>query len=224
MAKSSFPLLKSYDEEIQKIASYACNPLVLTQKTLEIAALCLADSIGCALLALNTAECLRLVGPLFPDSVVKKGSRVIGTPYVVDPITAAFNTSLMVRWLDFNDTWLAAEWGHPSDTIGALLPLADYLSQRSKNPMTIEELLLSIVKAYEIQGILSLTNSLNRVGFDHVLFVKIALTAISCKMLGGSELEVAAAVSNAFIDTGPLRTYRHTPSVGSCFCCCGLDS
>lgn len=209
----------SFDEAIAMIASYATNYEITSNVAYETAAACLADTIGCGILALRFPECTKLLGPVVPGTVVPGGSRVPGTNYVLDPIRAAFNIGTMVRWLDYNDTWLAAEWGHPSDNVGGLLAVADYIGRKRQaeggSPFTVKELLTAMIKAHEIQGVLALENSFNRIGFDHVILVKVATTAVATAMLGGSEEQVANAVSNAWIDAGPLRTYRHAPNTGS---------
>jgi len=179
------------------------------------------DSIGCGLLALKYPACTKMLGPVVPNANCPGGSRVPGFDWELDPVTAAFNIGCMIRWLDYNDTWLAAEWGHPSDNFGAILALADYLD-RNPNPITglrksvtVREILIAAIKAYEIQGVLALENGFNRVGLDHVLLVRIASTAVATSMLGGNVEQVAAAVSQAWIDGGALRTYRHAPNTGS---------
>jgi 2-methylcitrate dehydratase len=174
---------------------------------------CLLDSLGCAMLALSFPACTRLLGPMVPGAVMDGGARVPGTPYELDPVRAAFNLGAMIRWLDYNDTWLAAEWGHPSDNLGGLLAVADYLSRRK--PMPVRDLLAWTTKAYEIQGVLALENSFNRVGLDHVLLVRVATAAVCAAMLGGTREDVVNAVSNAWLDGGALRTYRHAPNTGS---------
>jgi 2-methylcitrate dehydratase len=179
----------------------------------------LADSLGCAILALRYKACTKLLGPVIPGTTVPNGSRVPGTDYTLDPIRAAFNIGTMVRWLDYNDTWLAAEWGHPSDNLGGLLAVTDYLSRqhlaKKQKPFLVEDLLTAMIKAHEIQGNLALLNSFNRIGFDHVILVKVATTAVATHLFGGSNSQIIDAVSNAWIDTGPLRTYRHAPCTGS---------
>lgn len=207
------------DHALETIADYTANYIIDSNEAYYTARACLADSLGCALLALNFNACTKLLGPIVPGTLVPNGSRVPGTPYVLDPISAAFNIGTMIRWLDFNDTWLAAEWGHPSDNLGGLLALADYLSRQrcaeNKKPLTVFDLLTAAIKAHEIQGGLALTNSFNRIGFDHVILVKVATTAVATAMLGGNKQNIQDALSNAWIDTGPLRTYRHTPNTGS---------
>ena len=174
---------------------------------------CLLDSLGCALLALNFPACTRLLGPVVPGTMVPNGARVPGTSYALDPVKAAFDIGGTIRWLDFNDTWLAAEWGHPSDNFGALLAIADW-QDRSGHRFTVRDVLAYAVKAYEVQGVLALENSFNRVGIDHVLLVKVASAAVAASMLGGTRAQVVNAVSNAWLEA-TLRTYRHAPNTGS---------
>lgn len=202
------------DEALQIIADYVHDTPIDSQEAFDTARLCLADALGCALLALNHDACTKLLGPVVPGTVVPKGSRVPGTPYILDPIKAAFDLGTMIRWLDFNDTFLAEEWGHPSDNLGGILALADYLAQRGK-PLIMRDVLTALIKAYEIQGVLSLRNSYNRIGLDHVIFVKVATSAISAHLLGANPHQIIEAVSHAWIDSAPLRTYRHEPSTGS---------
>jgi 2-methylcitrate dehydratase len=177
------------------------------------------DTLGCGILALGYPACRRLLGPVVPGAEMKGGARVPGTAYELDPVMAAFNIGALVRWLDFNDTWLAAEWGHPSDNLGAILGLADYLSRTraaaGRRALTMADVLTAMIKAHEIQGVLALNHSFNRVGLDHVLLVRVASTAVATQMLGGSREQVINAVSNAFLDGGALRTYRHAPNTGS---------
>lgn len=199
-----------YDEIIELIADYVDGYKIENEEAYETAAACLADSLGCAILALRFKECTKLLGPIIPGTVVPRGSRVPGTNFLLDPIRAAFNTTNMIRWLDYNDAFLAAEWGHPSDNIGGLLSVADYIGN-----LTIRDLLTSIIKAHEIQGGMSLLNSFNRVGFDHVALVKLATAAVSTGMLGGSRTQICDTISQVFIDVGPMRTYRHAPNTGS---------
>jgi len=180
---------------------------------------CLLDSLGCGILALNYPACTKLLGPVVEGANLADGARVPGTSYELDPVTAAFNIGAMVRWLDYNDTWLAAEWGHPSDNLGGILAVADYLSRvRAGRPgpgPTMADVLTAMIKAHEIQGILALNNSFNRVGLDHVLLVRVATAAVTTHLLGGTRDQIIAAVSNAWIDGGALRTYRHAPNTGS---------
>lgn len=211
--------LQEYDEPLQKIAAYVHAPSSFSNKALETARMSLADALGCAILSLKHTHCTRLLGPVVPGTVVPNGVRVPGTSYVLDIVKGAFDIGTMIRWLDYNDTWLAAEWGHPSDSLGAILSLADYISRTNISnkipPLTIQNVLEAMIKAYEIQGGIALENSFNRVGLDHVILVKIASTAIATHLLGGTQAQILAAVSNACIDTGPLRTYRHAPNTGS---------
>ncbi len=203
---------------IAEIADYAVNYDPTSELALDTARLCLMDSIGCALLAMDYTACTKLLGPEVEGTMVPNGSRVPGTRFQLDPVKAAFDTGTAIRWLDFNDTWLAAEWGHPSDNFGAILAIADHLSRKSRLDSTrqidVIKVLKFAVKAYEIQGVLALQNSFNRVGIDHVLLVKVASTAVVTAMLGGDVKQVENAVSNAWLDA-TLRTYRHTPNTGS---------
>ncbi|MEC7839698.1 MAG: bifunctional 2-methylcitrate dehydratase/aconitate hydratase [Chlamydiota bacterium] len=203
-----------YDKAIEVIARYIDSYVVDSQEAIETARLCLADTLGCGILALNFPECTKLMGPIIEGTQVPKGSRVPGTNFVLDPIRAAFNIGTMIRWLDFNDTWLAAEWGHPSDNLGGILSVADYLSQKHSS-VTVRDLMVAMVKAHEVQGGLALLNSFNRIGFDHTILVKVATAGVTTKMLGGDYYAIASAVSNAWVDAGPLRTYRHAPNTGS---------
>jgi 2-methylcitrate dehydratase len=207
------------DKEIVDIAKYVKNYKILSQDAYTTARLCLMDSIGCAILALRFPECTKLLGPIIQATKVPNGSRVIGTSYVLDPIRAAFNIGAMIRWLDFNDTWLAAEWAHPSDNLGAILAVSDHLSRKNESnglkPISVHEVLTAMIKAYEIQGIMALENSFNKHGFDHVILVKLASTAVVANMLGCNEQQIINAISNVWVDLGPLRTYRHWPNTGS---------
>lgn len=207
------------DKVLEEIAEYVLNKEITSEEAYSTARYVLMDSIGCGILALNYPECTKLLGPIVPETTVPDGTRVPGTPHVLDPVQGAFDIGTMIRWLDYNDTWLAAEWGHPSDNLGGILAVADYLSRtqvrNGKQPLLIQDVLEMMIKAHEIQGILALSNSLNRVGLDHVLYVKIATTAVAAKMLGGNKQEIMNALSNAWIDNSSLRTYRHTPNTGS---------
>jgi 2-methylcitrate dehydratase len=209
----------AFDPLLQEIADYTIAPRINSVEAYETARYCLLDSLGCALLALNYPACAKLLGPIVPDTVVPNGSRVPGTNYQLDPVAAAFNIGTLIRWLDFNDTWLAAEWGHPSDNLGAILAVADFVSRRNigeqKEPYTVRDLFTAMIQAHEIQGILALDNAFNRVGLDHVLLVRIASTAVATRLLGGSREQIVNAVSNAWLDGGALRTYRHAPNTGS---------
>jgi 2-methylcitrate dehydratase len=207
------------DPVLVGIADYVDSYVIDSAAALETARYCLKDSLACAFQALDYPACTRLLGPVVPGATLPGGARVPGTHWELDPVQAAFNIGALVRWLDFNDTWLAAEWGHPSDNLGAILAVADYLSrQRSAEgdaPLTMRTVLEAMIKAHEIQGVLALENSFNRVGLDHVLLVRIASTAVATKMLGGTRAQIISALSNAWIDGGALRTYRHAPNTGS---------
>jgi 2-methylcitrate dehydratase len=196
------------------IADYALGFEIQSDLAYETAAYCLMDTLACGFQALKYPACTKLLGPVVPGATLKGGARVPGTSYELDPINAAFNIGAMIRWLDFNDTWLAAEWGHPSDNLGGILATADYLS-RSGRPLRVRDVLTGMIKAHEIQGVLALENSFNRVGLDHVLLVRVASTAVVTAMLGGTRDQIINAVSNAWIDGGALRTYRHAPNTGS---------
>jgi len=202
------------DSILTAIADYALRFEINSALAYETAAYCLMDTLACGFQALKYPACTKLMGPVVPGATLTNGARVPGTAYELDPINAAFNIGAMIRWLDFNDTWLAAEWGHPSDNLGAILAVADYLSRGGK-PIAVRDVLTAMIKAHEIQGILALENSFNRVGLDHVLLVRVASTAVATVMLGGSRDQVINAVSNAWIDGGALRTYRHAPNTGS---------
>ena len=207
------------DRILVDIAEYVADYPIDSQLAYETARHCLIDSLGCGLLALRYPECTKHLGPVISGTHVPNGARVPGQQFELDPVQAAFNIGLLIRWLDYNDTWLAAEWGHPSDNLGGILASADYLSRRNvaegRPPLVMRDVLTFMIKAYEIQGVLALENSLNRVGLDHVLFVKVASTAVVTRMLGGEADEIINAVSNAFVDGGNLRVYRHAPNTGS---------
>ncbi|MFX3632712.1 MAG: bifunctional 2-methylcitrate dehydratase/aconitate hydratase [Candidatus Pristimantibacillus sp.] len=207
------------DQLLENIADYVLNNTIESVEAYDTARLCLMDTLGCGLLALRYPECTKLMGPIVPGTIVPNGARVPGTSYELDPVSAAFNIGCMIRWLDYNDTWLAAEWGHPSDNLGGILATADYRSRmlvaEGKPPLMIRDVLTAMIKAHEIQGIIALENSFNRVGLDHVILVKVASTAVITGMLGGTREEIIAAVSHAWIDGHPLRTYRHSPNTGT---------
>ncbi|MEI8593647.1 bifunctional 2-methylcitrate dehydratase/aconitate hydratase [Photobacterium sp. Hal280] len=207
------------DELLVKIADYVANSEITSAEAYNTARNCLMDTLGCGLLALRFPECTKHLGPTVPGTTVRNGARVPGTSHELDPITAAFNIGCIIRWLDFNDTWLAAEWGHPSDNLGGILATADYLSRvavsEGKAPLTMRDVLTAMIKAHEIQGVLALENSYNRVGLDHVLLVRVASTAVVTKMLGGNRDQIIDAVSQAWVDGCALRTYRHAPNAGS---------
>jgi 2-methylcitrate dehydratase len=202
------------DQVLTAIADYALSHEIDSALAYETAGYCLMDTLACGFQALKYPACTKLMGPVVPGATLTNGARVPGTAYELDPITAAFNIGAMIRWLDFNDTWLAAEWGHPSDNLGGILAVADYLSRAGKR-VVVRDVLTGMIKAHEIQGVLALENSFNRVGLDHVLLVRVASTAVVTAMLGGSRDQIINAVSNAWVDGGALRTYRHAPNTGS---------
>ncbi len=207
------------DQALAEIADYVLDARIDSQEAYATARLCLLDALGCALQALSIPACARLLGPLVPGALLPGGARVPGTPFELDPARAAFNLGAMIRWLDFNDTFLAAEWGHPSDNLGGILPLADWLARGAaatgRKPPLMRDVLTALIKAYEIQGVIALENSFNRVGLDHVLLVRVATAAVATALLGGTREQVLNALSNAWIDGGSLRTYRHAPNTGS---------
>ncbi|HEX4619684.1 MAG TPA: MmgE/PrpD family protein, partial [Steroidobacteraceae bacterium] len=207
------------DAALTAIAAYARDFAVTGEAAFSTARYCLMDTLACGFQALKYPACRKLLGPVVPGAVMAGGARVPGTSFELDPVQAAFNIGAMIRWLDFNDTWLAAEWGHPSDNLGGILAVADYRARlavmRGEAPPTVRDVLAAMIKAHEIQGVLALENSFNRVGLDHVLLVRVASTAVVAAMLGGSLEQVVNAVSNAWIDGGALRTYRHAPNTGS---------
>ena len=219
------------DTLLTALADYALDAKITSDEALDTARWCLADTLACGIMALAYPACTKLLGPVVPGTSITHGARVPGTAYELDPVQAAFNIGTIVRWLDFNDTWLAAEWGHPSDNLGAILATADWLSRNAAagvtpsafhtslvtrhTPLTLRDVLVAMVKAHEIQGILALENSFNRVGLDHVLLVRVASTAVTAAMLGGTRDQVINAISHAWLDGSALRTYRHAPNTGS---------
>jgi 2-methylcitrate dehydratase len=208
-----------YDHVIQDIADYVLNYNVTSEEALDTARNCLMDTLGCGLLALRFPECTKHLGPIVQGTVVPNGARVPGTSLTLDPIKAAWDIGCIIRWLDYNDTWLAAEWGHPSDNLGGILAVADHLSQvrlsRGEPPLIMREVLETMVMAHEIQGVIAIENSFNRVGLCHVLLVRVASSAVITKMMGGNREQIMAAVSQAWVDGSALRTYRHAPNAGS---------
>ncbi|KUU38985.1 2-methylcitrate dehydratase [Escherichia coli] len=208
-----------FDREIVDIVDYVMNYEISSKVAYDTAHYCLLDTLGCGLEALEYPACKKLLGPIVPGTVVPNGVRVPGTQFQLDPVQAAFNIGAMIRWLDFNDTWLAAEWGHPSDNLGGILATADWLSRNAvasgKAPLTMKQVLTAMIKAHEIQGCIALENSFNRVGLDHVLLVKVASTAVVAEMLGLTREEILNAVSLAWVDGQSLRTYRHAPNTGT---------
>ncbi|MPW15336.1 bifunctional 2-methylcitrate dehydratase/aconitate hydratase [Paraburkholderia sp. CNPSo 3157] len=207
------------DTVLVDIVDYVLNEKLESDLALETARNCLIDTLGCGLEALSYPACTKLMGPLVPGTVVPNGAKVPGTQFQLDPVQAAFNVGAMIRWLDFNDTWLAAEWGHPSDNLGGILATADWLSRTAiangKKPLVMKDVLIAMIKAHEIQGCIALENSFNKVGLDHVLLVKLASTAVVGQLMGLTRDELINAVSQAFVDGHSLRTYRHAPNTGS---------
>jgi 2-methylcitrate dehydratase len=207
------------DTVLADIVDYVLNHRLESDLALETARNCLIDTLGCGLEALSYPACTKLLGPIVPGTTVPHGAKVPGTPFQLDPVQAAFNIGAMIRWLDFNDTWLAAEWGHPSDNLGGILATADWLSRTAiaggKKPLAMKDVLIGMIKAHEIQGCIALENSFNKVGLDHVLLVKLATTAVVGHLLGLTRDELINAVSQAFVDGHALRTYRHAPNTGS---------
>jgi 2-methylcitrate dehydratase len=207
------------DQVLADIADYVSKYEITSDEAYRTAQYCLLDTLGCGFEALSYPACTKLLGPIVPGTVVPNGARVPGTPFQLDPVQAAFNLGAMIRWLDFNDTWLAAEWGHPSDNLGGILMTADWLSRNAvaagRAPLTVRDVLTGMIKAHEIQGVIALQNSFNRVGLDHVVLVKVASTAVVANMLGLSRDETINAVSLAWVDGQSLRTYRHAPNTGS---------
>src|SRR5947207_9047659 len=216
------------DKVLVDIADYASKSEIGGAEAYDTARLCLMDTLGCGLEALEYPACTKLLGPIVPGTTVANGAKVPGTSYQLDPVQAAFNLGTIIRWLDFNDTWLAAEWGHPSDNLGAILAVADWLSRHQlagttsaafqsairnpKSAITLRDVLVAMIKAHEIQGVLALENSFNRVGLDHVLLVRIASTAVATALLGGTRDQIINALSHAWLDGSALRTYRHAPN------------
>ncbi|MDM3886752.1 2-methylcitrate dehydratase [Pseudomonas sp. BCRC 81390] len=208
-----------YDQVLQTLADYALGYRVESAEALDTARNCLMDTLGCGLLALRFPECSKLLGPLVEGTVVPNGARVPGTSYRLDPVKAAWDIGCTVRWLDYNDTWLAAEWAHPSDNLGGILAVADHLSQKrvavGEAPLLMRDVLEAMVMAHEIQGVLALENAFNRVGLDHVILVKVASTAVCARLMGANREQLLSALSHAFVDGQALRTYRHAPNAGS---------
>jgi 2-methylcitrate dehydratase len=207
------------DQVLCDIADYALSYEITSELAYSTARACLIDTLGCGLEALDYPACTKLLGPILPGTVVPHGARVPGTQYELDPVQAAFNIGAMIRWLDYNDTWLAAEWGHPSDNLGGILATADWLSRTAvvegRAPLTMRQVLTAMIKAHEIQGCIALENSFNQVGLDHVVLVKVASTAVVCTLLGLTRDQTIAALSLAWVDGQSLRTYRHAPNTGS---------
>jgi 2-methylcitrate dehydratase len=204
-----------YDQAIIDIVDYALDYEIKSPVAYETAWNCFMDTLGCGLEALEYEACTKLLGPVVPGLTVANGVKVPGTKHVLDPVQGAFNIGAMIRWLDFNDTWLAAEWGHPSDNLGAILATADWLSRTTDKKFTVKDVLTAMIKAHEIQGCIALENSFNKVGLDHVILVKVASTAVVAQMMGLTRDQALAAVSLAWVDGQSLRTYRHFPNAGS---------
>src|SRR5262245_17445989 len=203
------------DKVLTLIANYVTKYQVKSAEAYDTARYCLMDTLGCGLEALEYPACTKLLGPIDPGTVTPKGAKVPGTAFQLDPVQAAFNIGAMIRWLDFNDTWLAAEWGHPSDNLGGILATADWIARNQNEKIFMKDVLTAMIKAHEIQGVLALENSFNRVGLDHVVLVKVASTAVVANMLGCTYDQVVNAVSQAWVDGQSLRTYRHAPNTGS---------
>ncbi|TKA64238.1 2-methylcitrate dehydratase, mitochondrial, partial [Friedmanniomyces simplex] len=215
---------QEFDKEIVDMASYATNYKVTSDLAIDTARFVFLDTLGCGLKALEFPQCTKLLGPVVPGTTVPNGTRVPGTNYTLDPVLGAFNIGTIIRWLDFNDCWLAAEWGHPSDNLGAILAVADWVNRTNKaggekiaggKIFTIKDVLEYMVKAHEIQGVMALENSFNKVGLDHVLLVKVASTSVVANMLGLSEAQTRDAISQAWVDGQSMRTYRHSPNTMS---------
>src|SRR5438477_8730912 len=219
MSEAASAVRPKPDQVLVDIADYVSSYRIDSEEAYETARYCLLDTLGCGFEALSYPACTKLMGPIVPGTIVPNGAKVPGTSYQLDPVQAAFNIGTLIRWLDFNDTWLAAEWGHPSDNLGGLLAVADYLARNAvmsgRTPPSVRALLTAMIKAHEVQGVLALENSFNRVGLDHVVLVRVASTAVVTSLLGGSLEQVVNALSNAWIDGGALRTYRHAPNTGS---------
>jgi 2-methylcitrate dehydratase len=206
------------DKVLVDIADYASRFKIVSKEAYATAHYCLLDTLGCGFEAMSYPACTKLLGPIVPGTAVPNGAKVPGTSFQLDPVQAAFNIGAMIRWLDFNDTWLAAEWGHPSDNLGGILATADWLSRNAvaagKPPLVVREVLTAMIKAHEIQGVIALENSFNRVGLDHVVLVKVASTAVVANVLGLSNEEIVAAVSLAWVDGQTLRACLHAPTRG----------
>lgn len=203
-----------FDSVLCDIADYVMDYEITSEDAFETARYCLLDTLGCGILALKFPACTKLLGPVVPGVAIENGARVPGTDYELDPVQGAFNIGAMIRWLDYNDTWLAAEWGHPSDNLGAILAVADYMNRQGKANYTMRDILDAMIRAHEIQGCLALENAFNRAGLDHVVLVKCASAAVAMKLFGGSRQQVIDVLSHVWVDGQSLRTYRHAPNAG----------
>ncbi|MCL5023062.1 MAG: bifunctional 2-methylcitrate dehydratase/aconitate hydratase [Nitrospirae bacterium] len=208
----------SPDREMADIAAYVMDYVITDEEAYDTARYVLMDSLGCALLALRYPECKKLLGPVVPGTTVPSGVRVPGTDFILDPVKAAHDIGVLIRWLDYNDAWLAAEWGHPSDNLGGILAAADFVDQRraaeGKDPLTMRDVLTALIKAHEIQGVMALENSFNRLGYDHVILVKLATAALATRLLGGGRDKIINTLSQVWMDGPALRAYRHAPNTG----------
>jgi 2-methylcitrate dehydratase len=208
-----------YDDVLQQVADYVMTYEVASEEALDTARYCLMDALGCGMLSLRFPECTKLLGPQVEGTIVPHGARVPGTSFRLDPVKAAWDIGCIIRWLDYNDTWLAAEWGHPSDNLASILAVADHLSQKrvaiGEPPLTMRAVLDAMIMAHEIQGVFALENAFNRVGLDHVILVKLASTAVSARLMGATREQLLSALSHVFVDGQALRTYRHAPNAGS---------
>lgn len=202
------------DALLVQIADYVFDTVISSEEAFKTAYCALLDSIACAMMALDVPQCRQLLGPIVPGSIVPKGARVLGTSFELDPIKAAFDIGSCIRWLDYNDTWLAKEWGHPSDNLGGILSVGDYVCRQNDKNLSVHRIIESMIKAYEIQGVLALGNAFNEVGLDHVILVKVATAAVISQLYGLSKSQTIDVLSNAFIDGHSLRTYRHAPNTG----------
>lgn len=205
----------NYDSLLEKIADYILSPPKFTPLAYETAQWCLMDALGCAALAMTFPAATKLLGPIVPGSRCDNGVHVLKSDIALDPVKAAFDYGLLIRWLDYNDTWLAKEWGHPSDNLGAILSIIDYLRHHNKNEYLIKDILDAMIMAYEIQGMLAIDNAFNAAGLDHVILVKLASAAVAMKLLGGNRVELLNVLSQVFVDGQALRTYRHAPNTGA---------
>ena len=215
MTSHATPPSQAFDQELVDIIDYVYDYEITSDLARRTAWSALLDTIGCGLESLEYPACTKLLGPLVPGTSVDCGARVPGTHYELDVVQAAFNIGTAIRWLDFNDTWLAAEWGHPSDNLGAILAVSDWLDRSGRRSLRVRDVLDAMIKAHEIQGCLALENAFNRVGLDHVVLVKAASVAVASWLLGLPRQQALNALSLAWVDGQSLRTYRHFPNAGS---------